>query len=425
MPGAWDQLRAFTRRNRALVLAAAAILVVAVVGTAVSLAFAVRSQRAERRAQQESREADTQRARAATAFQTLVERGLATTFRIMPAVHDLPGGAPLVAELMAATVAELEELEDLARGDPDVELALAEAYIGLGDVYGNPEVANLRQTQRAADAYTRALALAERSLAEVGLTGRRAALVAARTLRRRAELALGRRDPAGASQDLERGHALATGALAAAASPELAPLRFELGLLGHLLSVRDKQDGDLERAERHARNALEHVEAAARGGATGVDRHVAAKSYWLGVVLTERGDLEAGWSALQRAVAINERVEGGRRVRLDRATYLLGLGRTERRMRRFEDADANLLAARELLVTLREEDPDDGRVLPKWVWATLEWLYSGDRRTDTPRRAATAEGRRRAREAAERLKVLSPRSPFVASLERYAATEDD
>lgn len=425
VPGAWEQLRSFARRNRTLVGAALAVLLMAVAGTVISLGFAVRSQRAERRAQRESAEADTQRARATKAFQALVERGLATTFQIMPAVHDLPGGAPLVAELMKSTVGELEELEGLARGDPDVELALAEAYIGLGDVYGNPQVANLRQVERAEAAYERALALSEGTLGREGAVGRRGALVVARTLRRQAELALKRKEPAAAIPLLARGHELATGALEQAAAPERGALRFELGLLSHLRSVCGKQDGHLAVAEAFAREALEHLQGAADEGAVGVERHLAAKSYWLGIVLTETGDLDAARAALLRAVALNREEEGMRSVRLDRATYLLGLGQTERRMERFEDADRHLEVARDLLVVLRQEDPKDGRVLPKWVWATLEWLYSGDRRTDAPRHAATAEGRRRALEAATTLRELSPQSPFVGSLERYAEASED
>ena len=426
VPTAWDQWRLFARRNRPLVLAAAAVGVVLVGATLVSLRYAFTSRRAEARADQRTREADAERRRAARLFERSLERGLATTNTVTPRVHALPGGAAVAADLMEANVADLEELESSAGDDPLVLLALAAAYLRFGDVYGNPVVANLGNPEKAVAAYTRAIALAERAL-----PGERRA-VAARTIARALRLRCEVRQMAGydedTQEDLSRALAVLEEAVLEAEGEDAARGQFELGLIHHLRSVDAKGRKDLAAAEAHAREALDHLEvfsASPFRHLDDADRHLAAKAYWLGVVLLARERIGDACAAFERAVAIVARLPEDRQQRLDRSLYLFGLGAAERRRGDFSAADEHLRLCREGFAALREEDPKDQRILPHLIASSLDWVYAGDRQSTAPDRAATAEGRRRARAAAEQLRALAPESKIVAMyakrLEAYAA----
>src|SRR5690606_4878616 len=56
----------------------------------------------------------------------------------------------------------LDRLSADVRGNPDLISELAQAYIRVGDVQGNPETNNLGRTGDALESYRRALHLAER-----------------------------------------------------------------------------------------------------------------------------------------------------------------------------------------------------------------------------------------------------------------------
>jgi non-specific serine/threonine protein kinase/serine/threonine-protein kinase len=90
-------------------------------------------------------------------------RSLARTFlfEVHDAIQDLPGSTP-ARSLIARTGAQyLDRLARDARADRTLELEVAEGYLKIGDVAGNPYGANLGDTGKAIENYRKALALAE------------------------------------------------------------------------------------------------------------------------------------------------------------------------------------------------------------------------------------------------------------------------
>ena len=420
VPSVLDHVRRFARRNRVLVSAAAVVLLVLLGATAVSLDFAFESQRAERVALERSEEADRQRRRVTAMLEKALERGLEISNKLMPEVHALPGGAPVAAKLIDGTVADLERLAALAGDDPLANLTLANAYLRFGDVYGNPVYANLREPEKAFHAYTRALELSER--APPGSFEREAARIGASALRRRCEVRQMRGSAPETRPDLERAWALGRRALEGATGELRDPILLELGLTSHLLSVDAKGRQDLDAAERYAREAVAGFRALRSSGRSEVvetTRHLAAKVYWLGVVLSARDAREAARDSFEEAVTLASGHLDTFQQRLDFALFLMGLGSSERRLGHFVEADAHLGRSRDLLFALRQEDPADPRLLPHLVGCSMEWVYAGDGRTDAPRRVASEEGRRRARDAAASIRALSADSKIVAGFARH------
>jgi tetratricopeptide (TPR) repeat protein len=89
-------------------------------------------------------------------------RSLAHTFLfdVHDAIQDLPGSTPARSMIANTGTAYLDRLTRDARGDRSLQLDVAEGYLKIGDVQGNPYEANLGDTAKALDSYRKALALA-------------------------------------------------------------------------------------------------------------------------------------------------------------------------------------------------------------------------------------------------------------------------
>jgi non-specific serine/threonine protein kinase/serine/threonine-protein kinase len=136
----------FIRRHKVPVLAAAAAVVSLVAGMVATMV--------------EARVARSQRALAERRFQDV--RKLATTFLfdVHDAIQNLPGSTP--ARLLIANTGT-EYLDRLAReshGDAALEREVAEGYLKVGDVEGDPFGGNLGESAKALDSYNKALAIA-------------------------------------------------------------------------------------------------------------------------------------------------------------------------------------------------------------------------------------------------------------------------
>jgi serine/threonine protein kinase/tetratricopeptide (TPR) repeat protein len=161
-PGAWYQLRLFTRRHRALVVASGAVVVVGAAATLLSINWALRSEQAEQRANEERAVAVEERDRGARLFETVLKRSLETTLREAPRLHKMPGGAERVQAMMANVLKDLQVLESMSHGDPRVQLLVAETWLKIGDTQGNIVFANLGDRDAAEASYRHALEICEK-----------------------------------------------------------------------------------------------------------------------------------------------------------------------------------------------------------------------------------------------------------------------
>jgi eukaryotic-like serine/threonine-protein kinase len=137
----------FLRRHRFGAAAAALLVLAMAAGVAATLREAKRAREAEARAQ---RRFDDVR-RLANSF----------LFEFHDAIRDLPGATPARALVVKRALEYLDGLSKEAAGDRALQRELAEAYRRVGDVQGNPFMANLGDLGGAASSYKKAIALLE------------------------------------------------------------------------------------------------------------------------------------------------------------------------------------------------------------------------------------------------------------------------
>ena len=125
-------------------VAAATLVVLSLVAGMVATAWQARLARSER-------------ARAERQFNDV--RGLTTSFlfEFHSAIQNLPGATPARKLLVQRALEYLSKLAEEAHGNRRLQLELAEAYLKVGDVQGNPYEPNLGDTQGAAKSYGKAL----------------------------------------------------------------------------------------------------------------------------------------------------------------------------------------------------------------------------------------------------------------------------
>ena len=149
--GARYHLEKFVRRNRKPVAIAAAVLVT-LLAALVTVIW-------------QARVASIERAKAERRFQQV--RGVANSFlfEVHDALGPMAGTTPARQLLVQKARQYLDTLSQESHGDTVLESELATAYQRLGDLQGNPNVANLGDTSAASVSYRRALDL-RRKLAE-------------------------------------------------------------------------------------------------------------------------------------------------------------------------------------------------------------------------------------------------------------------
>ncbi|MEZ5356283.1 MAG: serine/threonine-protein kinase [Bryobacteraceae bacterium] len=181
----------YMQRN-AMPLAAAAIVAISLVaGTAVAIGQARRAEaalqvaeaqreateRERRRAEQNLREADrahaaaevqrhladseaknarAQEQRANRRLRQMVSLANRSLFEVHGAIEHLPGSTPARRDLVKTTLAFLENLARDSNSDDQLSLALAAAYLRVGDIQGFPNAPSYGDTGDALDSYARA-----------------------------------------------------------------------------------------------------------------------------------------------------------------------------------------------------------------------------------------------------------------------------
>ncbi len=157
----------FVRRHKASV-AAAALVLVALVGGIVATAWQARIARAEQ-------------ARAERRFDDVRRMANSMLFEIHDSVRDLAGSTPTRQLLVTRALEYLDSLAEESGDDPSLQRELASAYEKVGDIQGNPYVANLGDTDGALGSYRKALAIRE-ALGAVDASARRELAITHRSI---------------------------------------------------------------------------------------------------------------------------------------------------------------------------------------------------------------------------------------------------
>jgi eukaryotic-like serine/threonine-protein kinase len=135
----------FMRRHRTGVAATAAIIMLLVAGV-VGTSWQARVARAER-------------ARAQQQFNDVRKLATSFLFEFNSSIQNLPGATPARQLLVQRALEYLSKLAQQSQADPGLQRELAEAYLKVGDLQGNPYEPNLGDTQGAAESYRKALAI--------------------------------------------------------------------------------------------------------------------------------------------------------------------------------------------------------------------------------------------------------------------------
>jgi eukaryotic-like serine/threonine-protein kinase len=135
----------FIRRHRIGVGATAAMILLVLAGIA-GTSWQARVARAER-------------ARAQRQFDDVRKLATSFLFEFNNSIQNLPGATPARKLLVQRALEYLSKLAQQSRGDAGLQLELAEAYLKVGDLQGNPYEPNLGDTQGATESYQKALAI--------------------------------------------------------------------------------------------------------------------------------------------------------------------------------------------------------------------------------------------------------------------------
>lgn len=137
----------FVQRHKAAVTAAILVLVSLVAGIVATT--------------WQARVAQSQRALARQQFNDIRKLTTSFLFEFDNAIQNLPGSTPARELLVQRALQYLNKLSAQARGDATLEHELAEAYLKVGDVQGNPYVANLGNIAGAEQSYNKALEISQ------------------------------------------------------------------------------------------------------------------------------------------------------------------------------------------------------------------------------------------------------------------------
>jgi eukaryotic-like serine/threonine-protein kinase len=304
----------FIRRNKAGV-AAVALIALSLLGGIVTTSWQARIARAER----------------ANALQQFNDVRTLTTsflFEFHTAIASLPGSTPARQLLVQRALEYLNKLTQQAHEDAGLQRELAEAYLKIGDVQGNPYVANLGDTEGAAKSYDQALAISDR-LARRNANDTDARRYLARSYQSLGEVLPVLGKPTDGLADLRR--ALELMQAMVAADPHNQTLQSELAscyqVLGDLQGHSGVQNlGDPAGALTSYNQALEiyRAQITANPGNKDDARGMAVVEMRIGDIELSRGDLKTGLNRYRSALRVLEKVSASDPTNAD-ARRLLAL----------------------------------------------------------------------------------------------------
>jgi eukaryotic-like serine/threonine-protein kinase len=135
-------------RRRKLGVAAAAAIVITLIGGVIATSWQARVARAEH-------------ARAERRFNDVRKLANSVLFDYHDAIEALPGATPVRERLVRDGLAYLDSLAAEASGEPALQRELAAAYDRVASVLGKPYAANLGNTKGALESYQKALRIRE------------------------------------------------------------------------------------------------------------------------------------------------------------------------------------------------------------------------------------------------------------------------
>jgi eukaryotic-like serine/threonine-protein kinase len=337
--------RKFVRRHRTGV-ASAALLVVALVGGAITTAWQARVARWERD-------------RATRWFEG--GRRLANAFLIEhDALASIPGGTGLREKLMTDALRYLDALAAESEGIPGIQEELALAYEKMGDVQGRADGPNLGDTAGATESYRKAIILRE----QLPPSPENLLDLSRSYFRFSGVLRIAGDYQGGIDYDLK---ALAIREKLFKSDPgNLALLRLlaasHTSLGGSYYHVGNNEAVLTHRSKAHelAGQLLNSPEPTAADY-----RLYMLAGVRMGSALVRAGQLAAALRHYEQSLAASEaglkRFPGSPPIRLTRATTLQARGSIWLEQRWFNEALADYRAARDLYETLHNADPKDAR----------------------------------------------------------------
>ena len=109
----------------------------------------------------QARVARRERANAQQQFNDVRKLTTSFLFEFHSAIENLPGSTPARKLLVQRALEYLSKLAQRAQGDSGLQRELAEAYLKVGDVQGNPYVANIGDTEGAGQSYNQAMQISQ------------------------------------------------------------------------------------------------------------------------------------------------------------------------------------------------------------------------------------------------------------------------
>jgi serine/threonine protein kinase/tetratricopeptide (TPR) repeat protein len=109
----------------------------------------------------QARVARAERANAQRQFNDVRKLTTSFLFEFHTAIQNLPGSTPARKLLVQRALEYLSKLAQQAHGDSGLQRELAEAYLKVGDVQGNPYMGNLGDTEGAVQSYQQAMQISQ------------------------------------------------------------------------------------------------------------------------------------------------------------------------------------------------------------------------------------------------------------------------
>ena len=361
--------RKLVDRHRSAV-AAAALVLLSLVGGVLATSWQARIARSER-------------ARAERQFNDVRRLSTSFLFEFHDAIENLAGSTPARQLLVERALEYLRKLAEQAQGDRGLQRELAEAYLKVGDVQGNPNRANLGDLRGAAASYGEALRIA-RGLVAADAGNRDATRDLARAYMALGEVLPQLGNPGAAIDDLRRAAQLVESL--AAANPSDNGLRQELAgafqLLGDLQGHSGLQNvGDPAAALQsyHRAEALYHDLIAAGDRRAPVRRGLALLQIRIGDMLEFRDDLANALAAYHEGLVVSTAlvaedpndVEGRRQLALSHRK----VGGIQEDLRHYREALDEYGQAAAIDRALMNADPANVRARMSYA-ISLRW--SGD-----------------------------------------------
>ncbi|MGD0295989.1 MAG: protein kinase [Bryobacteraceae bacterium] len=355
--GALQRTRKFIARNKARVAALAAIalaLIAGLVGTTW-----------QARVAQQERVASDRR------FNQARELARYLVFELQTSVGNLPGSTPVRAEMVSRSLEYLDRLSAERSNDEKLRVELANGYLQLADVLGNPFRPNIGQPARAKESYRKAIAI-------LGpIAGKSQDNREARLLLARGKLFLGQRigfsGESAEGRELVRGATAELGRLAARWPTDFA-VRFQASVayLSYAQSLSIQQGyvatSNAGQALAAIRESTEHALAALRlkPGDLVTVRQL-SKSYKTMGDLTELHDRPGATPFFRKSLAALDQLSAQDRESVAaleaRSSALLGLGWNLGNLGDYPASLAALEEARQIRQQASEQDPKNVQAL--------------------------------------------------------------